>query len=56
METIYKLARKALGKTQEDVAREVGVTLVTYQLWERGMMNPNPENREKLHKALEIKE
>jgi DNA-binding XRE family transcriptional regulator len=56
MERDYKSLRLALGKTQADMAREIGVSLLTYQLWERNVSNPNPENKIKLFKALEIKE
>jgi len=44
------------GMSQSDVARAVGVSLMTYQLWERGNMNPNPENKAKLYEVLDIKE
>lgn len=48
----YKEKRTELNLTQSDIAREVGVSLMTYQLWERGVMNPTKENEEKLLKAL----
>ena len=47
-------ARERLKLTQSDVAREVGVSLVTYQLWERGVSTPKPENMDKLKKVLQI--
>jgi len=51
-----KEARKKIGFTQTDVAVKVGVTLMTYQLWERGAMKPSEENRRKLFKVLGISE
>lgn len=44
----YKDLRKKNGFTQIDVALKVGVSLTTYQLWERGVSNPTPENLAKL--------
>jgi transcriptional regulator with XRE-family HTH domain len=48
--------RLALKLTQTDVAIAVGVSLVTYQLWERGVTTPTPENQKKLDKILRIEE
>jgi transcriptional regulator with XRE-family HTH domain len=44
--------RKALGLSQMELARLVGVSLLTVQLWERGVSQPKPENREKLEQVL----
>ena len=44
--------RKALGLSQMDLAGLVGVSLLTVQLWERGVSQPKPENREKLEQVL----
>ncbi len=44
--------RKALGLSQMELARLVGVSLLTVQLWERGVSEPKPENREKLEYVL----
>lgn len=52
----YKELRKKQKLTQIQVASKVGVSLMTYQLWERGAMNPKPENLEKLKLVLNIKE
>ena len=41
--------------TQSDVARKIGVSLMSYQLWERGVMNPSEQNKEKLEKLFEVK-
>ena len=48
-----KKMRKVHELTQLDVALGVGVSLMTYQLWERGANNPNPENLEKLERFFE---
>jgi len=44
--------RKALGLSQMELARLVGVSLLTVQLWEREVSEPKPENREKLEQVL----
>ena len=44
--------RKALGLPQMELARLVGVSLLTIQTWERGVSEPRPENREKLEQVL----
>lgn len=44
--------RKALGLSQMELARLVGVSLLTIQTWERGVSEPKPENREKLEQVL----
>ena len=51
MKTLKQL-RKEKGMTQTEVAVAVGVSLTSYQLWERGAMKPNPENKKKLDKVL----
>jgi len=51
-----KTIRLSKSMSQSDVARAIGVSLMTYQLWERDVMNPNPGNRKKLFEVLEIKE
>lgn len=38
--------------TQTDVAKEVGVSLTTYRMWELEVAVPKPENMEKLKKVL----
>jgi transcriptional regulator with XRE-family HTH domain len=50
-----KKARKSKGFTQIDVAVKVGVSLTSYQLWERGVSKPNPDNYFKLIEVLDIK-
>lgn len=50
-----KLARKALGKTQIQVAIEVGVSLAAYRLWESGGGQPTNENEVELKKALKLR-
>lgn len=44
--------RKALGLSQMELARLVGVSLLTIQTWERSVSEPKPENREKLEQVL----
>jgi len=44
--------RKALGLSQMELARLVGVSLLTVQIWERGVSEPKPENKEKLEQVL----
>ena len=44
--------RKALGLSQMDLAKLVGVSLLTVQIWERGVSKPKPENKEKLEQVL----
>lgn len=46
------MARKDTGKSQEAVAREIGVSLRTYQQYERG--NVKPKNRRVLERALNM--
>lgn len=43
-------ARKETGKSQETVAREIDISLRTYQQYERGAVKP--KNRRALEKAL----
>jgi len=38
--------------TQIDVAKKVGVSLTSYQLWERGVTTPTEENLKKLYEVL----
>jgi len=52
----WKQRRKELGLTQLEVAKACNVSLMTYQLWERGAMNPNEENFKKLIEVLSLKE
>ena len=52
----WKQRRKELGLTQIEVAKACNVSLMTYQLWERGAMNPNEENFKKLIEVLTLKE
>jgi transcriptional regulator with XRE-family HTH domain len=51
-----KERRTRLGFTQIEVAIAIGVSMSAYQLWERGAMNPTPDNQEKLDKFFEEKE
>lgn len=47
-----KEVRKSLGISQMNLAKKVGVSLLTVQLWEHGISNPNEENREKLEVTI----
>ena len=51
-----KELRKAKKLTQIQVAIAVGVSMVSVQLWERGVMNPSDENLKKLKEVLEYTE
>lgn len=44
--------RKMLGISQIELASKVGVSLMAYQLWERGVSEPKEENKEKLERVL----
>jgi len=48
----WKQKRLDLKMTQIKVAKACGVSLMTYQLWEREAMKPNEENMKKLIKVL----
>lgn len=52
--TKIKEARLKKGWSQVQAAAEIGVHLLTYQLWERGVGNPNDENRVKLQRVLGV--
>jgi transcriptional regulator with XRE-family HTH domain len=51
-----KKRRNELKLSQTAVAVAVGVSLTTYQLWERGATTPRPENLVKLKRALQFDE
>ena len=44
--------RESRKMTQSEAAVSCGVSLTMYQLWERGVSKPNPENRKKLEKLF----
>ena len=44
--------RTLKGFTQVDVAKKVGCSLTSYQLWEKGVTTPTEENQEKLKQVL----
>ncbi|WP_258563330.1 helix-turn-helix domain-containing protein [Streptomyces phytophilus] len=46
--------RRSLGYSQEDLAERVGVALSTVQRWESGESNPQPWQRPKLARALDV--
>ncbi|MDL2237200.1 helix-turn-helix domain-containing protein [Christensenellaceae bacterium OttesenSCG-928-K19] len=45
-------ARKDAGKSQAQVAKEIGISLRTYQGYEGGEMEPKTDKRKKLEIAL----
>lgn len=47
-------ARKAAGKTQEQVAQEVGVDRTTIGSWERGETTPHPQQRSSFAESLGV--
>jgi transcriptional regulator with XRE-family HTH domain len=47
-----KLLRSAQGWTQEELARNLGVTLNTVQRWEMGKNKPSPLAMEKIQSIL----
>ena len=50
-----KEKRIELGMTQSQVAKQVGVSLMSYQLWERQVTKPNDIKYYKLKKVLKLK-
>jgi len=54
--TTLKKRRLALGLSQMDLAEKVGVSLLTIQLWERGISEPNDKNKEILESVLKTLE
>ncbi len=51
--------RKKYGLTQMDFAKNVGVSMSAYILWEKGVQQPKQENQEKIEdfvKRLEQEE
>lgn len=52
----FKSRRTELKMTQEQVAKAVGVSLMSYQLWERGATTPKEENLIKLQDVLGVGE
>lgn len=54
--TALKKRRLALGLSQMDLAEKVGVSLLTIQLWERGVSQPNDKNKEILESVLKTLE
>lgn len=51
-----KQARLKRGLTQEEVARDVGVTVRNYQRWERGLVTPYYRNLQAIAFALDVEE
>ncbi len=54
--TTIKEARLKKGYSQMQMAEMVGVSVLTYIMWEKGVTkNPNPANKKKLEKVLGVK-
>lgn len=51
-----KEKRLELKMTQTDVAKEVGVSLAAYRLWELEVGKPNEENMKKLKTVLQMED
>ena len=49
-----KELRKKQGLTQIELAKRVGVSMMTIQLWERASTKPNEENLKKLMEVLNV--
>ena len=49
-----KELRKQKGISQMDCALLCNVSLLTWQLWERNIQTPNPENEKKLKNLFKI--
>ncbi len=47
-----KERRKMLGLSQIELAKKIGVTPLTLQLWEREVVEPNETNAKKLGEVL----
>lgn len=46
--------REEKGLTQIDIAKAVGVSLVAYRLWGKGVGKPNEKNQKKLISFLGV--
>lgn len=51
---MIKEKRLKLGLTQIQMAKLCGVSLMTYQLWEKEVGKPNEQNKIKLAEVLNI--
>lgn len=51
-----KEARLRLNLSQEEFAEKLGISFVTYGLWERGKFTPTQENIEKIKNTLNLSE
>ena len=46
--------RTELGYTQIKVAKECGVSLSSFRMWEAGVTKPNEDNMKKLKEVLKV--
>lgn len=51
---LIRKERKKQKKTQEELAKEIGVTARTIEFWERGERNMTLTNADKVFKALGV--
>ena len=47
-----KSRRNTIGISQIELAKKIGVSTLTVQWWEYGIITPTSKNREKLEQAL----
>ena len=47
-----KSRRNTIGISQIELAKKIGVSTLTVQWWEYGVITPTSKNREKLEQAL----
>lgn len=54
MKVDFKERRLELGLTQPQVAKTVGVSVLTIRNWEQYITTPTPENLKKLKEVLQL--
>ena len=53
MDIDIKSRRIELDLSQFELAKKIGVSVMSIQKWERGVTTPKPENQKKLKEVLE---
>jgi len=51
-QTLYQTTHRALGLSNHEVARRIGIGYQSLCEWRRGASHPKPENEAKLHQVL----